>query len=468
MCIAQESEILTTPSRRNASQIPHIEEIWSTVAVTYIDPLKSNLNTTIIKGSYHKDALVFCDEILGSVSHNYASAIRQLPPSLLVDTMVFYLVLRALDTIEDDMVSFESKDEKIAHLMQFHKTALVDPLWRMDGVGEGYSRRLLQNFGKCQTVFAALAPKSRSIISDVTQRMAMGMAEFVSKDAGLGTLDVPQYDRYCHFVAGLTGEGLSRLFAASDLEDRSLEKELYLGDQVGLFLQKTNNIQDFFDDYTHGRAFWPQSVWTKYSKTGNLGYFADQTSAENRVESLKCLNELVANALEHVPDSLKFLSKLKSKEILRFCAIPQVMAMATLDKCYNNSEVFKGVVRIRKGLACKLSFGSTNMAGVHRNFDSYARSIAKQTRDAKTAGIQDPSFERIIKACNAICEATAEYNNQAIVSKHTRRQLYQFVLPVGLVLASSGYDRYVAKIGKESMASTLFTASFAFGRALCM
>ena len=41
------------------------------------------------------------------------------------------------------------------------------------------------------------------------------MAEFVDKDTGQGTTDVKEYNRSCHFVAGLVGEGLSRLFAGS-------------------------------------------------------------------------------------------------------------------------------------------------------------------------------------------------------------------------------------------------------------
>ena len=38
--------------------------------------------------------------------------IRQLPPNLVVDIMVFYLVLRALDTIEDDMQAFKGAEHK--------------------------------------------------------------------------------------------------------------------------------------------------------------------------------------------------------------------------------------------------------------------------------------------------------------------------------------------------------------------
>lgn len=45
------------------------------------------------------------------------------------------------------------------------------------------------------------------------------MAEFVSKDLGQGTVSTVEYNQYCHFVAGLVGDGLTRLFAATGVED---------------------------------------------------------------------------------------------------------------------------------------------------------------------------------------------------------------------------------------------------------
>ena len=33
-------------------------------------------------------------------------------------------------------------------------------------------------------------------------------------------------------------------------------------------------------------------------------------------------------------------------QVFRFCAIPQVMAIGTLAMCYNNHEVFTGILRI--------------------------------------------------------------------------------------------------------------------------
>jgi farnesyl-diphosphate farnesyltransferase len=177
---------------------------------------------------------------------------------------------------------------------------------------------------------------------------------------------------------------------------------------MGLFLQKVNIIRDYLEDYVDGRAWWPQSIWKKYSKTGDLGYFANQQDEEVRIKSLQCLNELVTDALELGPDCLAYMSKLQCVEIFRFCAIPQVMAIATLDKLYANPDVFTGVVKIRKGMSCKLILQTNNLHELHGIFYQFATSIADKARRERAKGVLDPSFDRTIKACDAILELTAE------------------------------------------------------------
>lgn len=387
-------------------QLMHMDEVFAAITFLYVKPLRSNLHADFIKSRFPEEDLAFCDEILVKVSRSFAAVIRQLPSTMLVDILVFYLVLRALDTVEDDTTAFASTDVKVAHLLNFHKNALQDPEWSMDGVGAGDERRLLQEFPKAHRVFAALNLASRRIIIDITQRMATGMAEFVGKDLGQGTTDVDQYNRYCHFVAGLVGEGLSRLFAASGLEKASFGSELYLSDQMGLFLQKTNIIRDYLEDYVDKRAFWPQSIWKKYAETGDLGYFANQSDATVRARSLECLNELVTDALELVPDCLHYMAKLQCEEIFRFCAIPQVMAIATLDKCYANGDVFTGVVKIRKGVSCKLILRTNNLSEVHETFYNFAESIMKKVYSQRKAGVVDRTYSRTLRACETICDLT--------------------------------------------------------------
>jgi farnesyl-diphosphate farnesyltransferase len=399
-----------THKESKLSQLVRLDEVMSAITLLYIKPLKSNLSHPSIAATHDEEALKFCDEILGKVSRSFAAVIRQLPPQLLVEVMVFYLVLRALDTVEDDMEAFENNETKIAHLLRFHETALGDPRWCMDRVGEADEKRLLQEFPKLHKVFAKLSGSTKSVIKDITMRMAGGMAEFVGKDLGQGTRDIKEYNRYCHFVAGLVGEGLSRLFACSGLEKKTLESQLFLSDQMGLFLQKTNIIRDYLEDYVDGRAFWPAEVWKKYSKSGDLGYFKFQEFAENRKQSLACLNELVADALELVPDCLAYLALLQCSEVFRFCAIPQVMAIATLDTVFNNPQVFTGVCKIRKGMSCKLLLNTNGKEQVQATFAGFARSITKQAQKS------DPSYTRTLEACDKIleiCEPTCLSEEQS-------------------------------------------------------
>jgi len=139
---------------------------------------------------------------------------------------------------------------------------------------------------------------------------------------------------------------------------------------MGLFLQKVNIIRDYLEDFVEGRTFWPQEIWKKHM--GNLG---DMAKPENKDIGLNCLNEMVFNALQHVPDSMTYLSKLRDSNIFFFCALPQVMAIATLAKVYNNENVFTGVVKIRKGTAALLFEQATTMDNVREIFSSFTHEI---------------------------------------------------------------------------------------------
>jgi farnesyl-diphosphate farnesyltransferase len=58
------------------------------------------------------------------------------------------------------------------------------------------------------------------------------------------------------------------------------------------------------------------------------------------------------------------MESLKNQTVFNFCAIPQVMAIATLAKCYDNYGIFTGVVKIRKGTAVSLMMKATSMDAV--------------------------------------------------------------------------------------------------------
>lgn len=122
------------------------------------------------------------------------------------------------------------------------------------------------------------------------------------------------------------------------------------------------------------------------------------------------------------------------------------MAIATLDKCYANSNVFTGVVKIRKGMSCKLILRTNNLEEVHETFYIFAQSIMSKAQNQRNTNVLDPSYERTIKACKTICNLTEKaYSRQ----HHARR------LPVyasGLLLAGSCYMAFGTAASSERSA----------------
>jgi farnesyl-diphosphate farnesyltransferase len=92
------------------------------------------------------------------------------------------------------------------------------------------------------------------------------------------------------------------------------------------------------------------------------------------------LNHLIMDALQCVPDVLDYLRNVEETKIFQFCAIPQVIAVRTLEKCYNNPSVFYEKVTLRKGLIATLCT-VTNMTDVENEFSYVLESIVSQKNE---------------------------------------------------------------------------------------
>uniref|UniRef100_A0ABM5FBU0 Squalene synthase n=1 Tax=Pogona vitticeps TaxID=103695 RepID=A0ABM5FBU0_9SAUR len=303
-----------------------------------------------------------CYLYLNQTSRSFAAVIQALDGELRHAVCIFYLVLRALDTVEDDMTI--NLETKVPILHNFH-SYLYQPDWRFMESNEK-DKQVLEDFPTISLEFRNLAKVYQDVIADVCHKMGVGMVEFLEKKVD----SEKDWDKYCHYVAGLVGIGLSRLFSASQLEDAIVGQDMALANSMGLFLQKTNIIRDYLEDQLEGREFWPSEVWNKYVKK-----MSDLAKPENIDKAVQCMNELITNALHHVPDVLTYLSRLKNQSVFNFCAIPQVMAIATLATCYNNQQVFKGMVKIRKGQAVTLMMDATNIQAVKAIMYQYVEEI---------------------------------------------------------------------------------------------
>jgi len=310
----------------------------------------------------------FCYQILQHVSRSFAAVILEINRELRLPICIFYLVCRALDTIEDDTTI--PLNLKLKELNDFHKR-LQQPEWcSRNGYGAPniYEMQLLENFSKVTSVYSRLKESYRVVISDITFKMGSGMAEYQTKSVDTNE----DYDNYCFYVAGLVGLGLSKLFYHSGLEKASIGKNEDMAIAMGLFLQKTNITRDYLEDISQRppRVFYPKSIWSKYVER-----VVDLSCSSKTEEALFCLNDMVTNALLHIPDCIKYMSCIEDKSVFRFCAIPQIMAIATLERCYNNRGVFTGIVKIRKGEAAKLILSCRDFHALLNIFDSYLRKL---------------------------------------------------------------------------------------------
>lgn len=187
------------------------------------------------------------------------------------------------------------------------------------------------------------------------------MADFAHKAATTGEVyleKIEDWDLYCHYVAGLVGEGISRLVAASGKEVPWLGNQLELANSMGLFLQKTNIIRDFREDVEDKRHFWPREIWGRdeYGVNGHAGFkeLTELYQAGNEKQALWALSGMVVDVLRHAPDCLDYLRLLRNQSVFNFCAIPQAMAIATLTLVFMNPDVFQRNVKIRKAEAAKV------------------------------------------------------------------------------------------------------------------
>ncbi|KFK30098.1 hypothetical protein AALP_AA7G216700 [Arabis alpina] len=369
---------------------------------------------------FHEPHLAFCYSMLHKVSKSFSLVIQQLGTELRNAVCLFYLILRALDTVEDDTsIPIEIK---VPILIDFHRH-MYDRDWHFSCGTKDY-KVLMNQFHHVSAAFLELDKGYQEAIEDITKRMGAGMAKFICKE--VETID--DYDEYCHYVAGLVGLGLLKLFIASKLEILNPDWNR-ISNSTGLFLQKTNIIRDYHEDINEipkPRMFWPREMWGKY-----VDKLEDLKNEENSTKAVQCLNEMVTNALIHVEDCLKCLASLRNPEILLSCAIPQIVAIGTLALCYNNVQVFRGVVKLRRGLIAKVIDRTKTMDDVYGAF--YDFSCMLQTKVDKN----DPNamktlnrLETIKKVCR---ENGAFHKRKSYVKDETQSKAIYIVMLVLLL-----------------------------------
>jgi len=319
----------------------------------------------------------FCFESLKSVSSSFNIVIKQLDDETMKVVCILYLVLRGLDTIEDDM-SIPIEDKK-QMLLNFHND-IENIDYSMECGDKPEYRILMKNFYKVNRTYKQLHSKYSNVIKSITHEMAKGMVEFLDKSS-MDTTE--EYDSYCHYVAGLVGIGLSQIFTLSGSEFNDLTKYESLSNSMGLFLQKTNIICDIKEDYDEKHYWWPKDIVSKHFSSmdeifANGGETGEFTTTNKHTD---LLNEMIMNAFRHIPDSIEYLSLVKNNSNFNFCAIPQVVAMQTLATLFYNPNVFKKTEKLNKITLARIFMETSDMNSVLKFYIDSVEKIEKKIAD---------------------------------------------------------------------------------------
>ncbi|KAI3859620.1 hypothetical protein MKW92_009531 [Papaver armeniacum] len=317
---------------------------------------------------------------------------------------IFHLVLRALDTVEDEM-SIPS-DVKVPILENFHRHIYDSDLHLSCGT-KIHHKDLMDQYHHVSTALSELQEDSQKVIVEMTKKMGAGMAKFILKE--VETVD--DYNEYCHAVCGVVWVEFSGYCHTFNLKEVTRDQ---LSNSVGLMIQKQHIIQDFMKDMNRipkAPMHWPRQIWSKY--VDKLGDLACQ---ENSEKAVCCLNDMVTDALSHARSCLDYLSALQDPAILRFCAIPQIISIGTLTLCYNNIEVFRGGVKIRHviRLCAKVIGEMKSMSDVYGAFYDILGTLKSKINN------DDPNATKtlcLVEAIQNVCENSGLLNQRGSYSE---------------------------------------------------
>jgi phytoene/squalene synthetase len=290
------------------------------------------------------DARTWSRTMLGKVSRTFALGILSLPEPLGEWVTVGYLLCRVADTVEDaEGPSPGDRQALFHHFSQALGGGDATPfLALVDRLPAGAEGELAAELPALLGLMAGFPPQVQAILRHWVGEMAHGMAEYAQR-GDLCTSDLcaledrAELARYCHFVAGTVGHMLTELFAeASTGVAASLEELRPHAEAFGLLLQLTNIVKDVTDDHARGWSFIPRAMAAKH------GLAIEQLlEPAARVPALVVIGDVVALARAQIAASVAYVLAIPADEpaLRRFCMLPMVLAMRTLDLAEGNPAV---------------------------------------------------------------------------------------------------------------------------------
>ncbi|CCM03427.1 uncharacterized protein FIBRA_05558 [Fibroporia radiculosa] len=340
-----------------------------------------------------------CWEFLDMKSKTIGGVIKQLEGDIARIMCIYWVVLRALDIIEDDMTIPEEKKQYL--LRSFHELILV-PGWKFTECNPNEKLRcMLVEFDVVNEELLRLDAPYREIIVDIAHKMGTGMADNSQRAAVTGQVyieTIADFDLYSYYVAGLVGEGMNRILAQSGKEAPWLPEQHALTNSMCVLFEYIDVIRDYREDIDDQRFLWPREIWGReiYGKTVGRPAFSkmeEMCEPSNRHQALWALSGMIVEALRRIIDTLDYLHLLQGENVFKFFALPHTINFVRMCVCYMNIEVFQKETNIRKAEIASLFMRSMNPKDVTGIYREYAGKLRK------SAVPEDPNYVDLVVEC---------------------------------------------------------------------
>jgi farnesyl-diphosphate farnesyltransferase len=191
-------------------------------------------------------------------------------------------------------------------------------------------RALVSATGDVFALFRLLDDPTRAILRRWILEMVEGMRTFVlTYPSGIRIANMPEFHRYCYYVAGTVGHLLTDLWRAHSraINDKVHARLLDDCESFGEALQVVNILKDIAWDAEHENSvFIPSDVL--HAVGSSHGHILD---APRRAANRAALEPLIEIAKNDIERGLAYIEKvpLHAMRVRLFCALPILFAVAT-------------------------------------------------------------------------------------------------------------------------------------------
>ncbi|MDQ2908560.1 MAG: squalene/phytoene synthase family protein [Candidatus Eremiobacteraeota bacterium] len=303
-----------------------------------------------------REALEFARGIIARVSRTFAIGITVLPGDLGKAVLVGYLLCRIADTIEDDGAATAARRQALLALFVdcFGDREKAENFAHeaSDIRADASYLELMRGTHLIFDLLHSLPKGSAEIVGRWTCELARGMSEFVGRyPSGIRIQTLPEYRRYCYYVAGTVGHLLTDLwmFHSPYVRARDHERLLVNCEAFGEALQTINILKDIAWDIEHENAAYIPEDLLRARGSSHQTILHGDWRIQNR-EALVALTQLARDDIRKSLDYFNAIPRM-ALQIRLFCLLPILFAVATLREIERSTAMLQsgGNVKITRG-----------------------------------------------------------------------------------------------------------------------